>query len=139
MKDRLTHVRADGSAHMVDVSGKDVTARAASARGRVLLSEEAGSAARRERPQGRRAPRWRAWPAQAVKRTPDLILAHPTAVHGVEVDLTVVDEGVEIEATVHSRPHRHRDGGPHRRQRRGPHRHRHGEGGRPACPDHGCP
>ena len=38
---------------------------------------------------------------QAVKKTPDLIpLAHPVAVHGVSVDLTVVDEGVEIVATV---------------------------------------
>ena len=34
----LTHVRADGSAHMVDVSAKAVTAREASAAGRVLLS-----------------------------------------------------------------------------------------------------
>ena len=38
---------------------------------------------------------------QAVKRTPDLIpLAHPIAVHAVEVDLAVVDDGVEIAATV---------------------------------------
>ena len=38
---------------------------------------------------------------QAVKRTPDLIpLAHPVAVHAVEVDLEVVDEGVEIRAVV---------------------------------------
>jgi cyclic pyranopterin phosphate synthase len=36
-----------------------------------------------------------------VKRTPDLIpLAHPIAVHAVEVDLEVGDEGVHIAATV---------------------------------------
>ena len=38
---------------------------------------------------------------QAVKRTPELIpLAHPIAVHGVEVDLAVADDAVDISATV---------------------------------------
>ena len=38
---------------------------------------------------------------QAVKRTPELIpLAHPIAVHGVEVDVTVADVGADITATV---------------------------------------
>ena len=37
----------------------------------------------------------------ATKRTPDLIpLCHPIAVHGVSVDLEVVDDGVNITATV---------------------------------------
>jgi cyclic pyranopterin phosphate synthase len=35
---RLTHVDESGAARMVDVSGKDVTARTASASGRVLVS-----------------------------------------------------------------------------------------------------
>ena len=36
-----------------------------------------------------------------MKRTPDLIpLAHPIAVHGVELDLDVRDDGVDIVATV---------------------------------------
>ena len=49
----LTHVRADGSAHMVDVCAKDVTARSASAAGRVLLSRRRGrGAARRHGAQG---------------------------------------------------------------------------------------
>ena len=43
---RLTHVRADGSAHMVDVSGKEITAREASAAGRVRLSPQAVAALR---------------------------------------------------------------------------------------------
>ena len=42
----LTHVRSDGTAHMVDVSAKAVTAREASAAGRVLLSAAAVSALR---------------------------------------------------------------------------------------------
>jgi cyclic pyranopterin phosphate synthase len=38
---------------------------------------------------------------QGAKRTPDLIpLAHPISVHSVEVDLVVVDDGVDLSATV---------------------------------------
>ena len=40
MSDRLTHVDESGAARMVDVSGKDVTARTATASGRVLVSAE---------------------------------------------------------------------------------------------------
>ena len=85
----LTHVRADGSAHMVDVSAKAVTAREASAAGRVLLSAAAVSALRSGRvPKGDALAVARIAGIQAVKRTPELIpLAHPIAVHGVEVDL----------------------------------------------------
>jgi cyclic pyranopterin phosphate synthase len=87
---------------MVDVSGKDVTARQATARGRVLLSEEAVAALRAgDLPKGDALAVARVAGIQAVKRTPDLIpLAHPIAVHGVEVEVEVVDEGVEVAATV---------------------------------------
>jgi cyclic pyranopterin phosphate synthase len=100
--DRLTHVRDDGSAHMVDVSAKQVTARQASAKGRVLLSAAAVAALRGGTvPKGDALAVARVAGIQAVKRTPDLIpLAHPIAVHAVAVDLEVVDEGVEISATV---------------------------------------
>ena len=37
-QDHLTHLDAAGAARMVDVSGKDVTARTARAGGRVLVS-----------------------------------------------------------------------------------------------------
>ncbi len=98
----LTHVRADGSAHMVDVSAKAVTAREASAAGRVLLGAAAVAALRGGGvPKGDALAVARVAGIQAVKRTPDLIpLAHPIAVHGVVLDLVVVDEGVEISATV---------------------------------------
>ncbi|MCU1538454.1 MAG: cyclohydrolase subunit MoaC [Humibacillus sp.] len=98
----LTHVRADGTAHMVDVSAKPVTAREASAAGRVLLSATAVAALRGGTvPKGDALSVARIAGIQAVKRTPELIpLAHPIAVHGVAVDLVVVDEGVEIKATV---------------------------------------
>jgi cyclic pyranopterin phosphate synthase len=93
----LTHVDARGQARMVDVSAKPVTVRSASARGRVLLGPAAVAALRK----GDALAVARIAGLQAAKRTPDLVpLAHPVAVHGVVVELTVVDEGVEIEATV---------------------------------------
>jgi cyclic pyranopterin phosphate synthase len=99
---RLTHVRADGSAHMVDVSAKDVTVRSATAVGRVLLSAVAVAALRGGAvPKGDALSVARVAAIQAAKRTPDLIpLAHPIGVHGIEVDLVVVDEGVDLTATV---------------------------------------
>jgi cyclic pyranopterin phosphate synthase len=99
---RLTHVRADGSAHMVDVSGKDVTAREASAAGRVLLSPRAVAALRSgDVPKGDALAVARIAGIQGAKRTPELVpLAHPVAVHAVAVDITVADDGVDIVATV---------------------------------------
>jgi cyclic pyranopterin monophosphate synthase len=99
---RLTHVRADGSAHMVDVSAKDVTVRSATAVGRVLMSAAAVAALRGGTvPKGDALSVARIAAIQAAKRTPELIpLAHPIGVHGVEVDLVVVDEGVDLTATV---------------------------------------
>ena len=99
---RLNHLREDGSAHMVDVSAKDVTVRSATAAGRVLLSAAAVAALRGETvPKGDALSVARIAGIQAAKRTPDLIpLAHPIAVHAVEVDLDVVDDGVDLSATV---------------------------------------
>jgi len=98
----LTHLRADGSAHMVDVSAKDVTVRSATAVGRVLLSPAAVAALRGGTvPKGDALSVARIAGILAAKRTPDLIpLAHPIGVHAVEVDLTVVDDGVDLTATV---------------------------------------
>ena len=99
---RLTHLRADGSAHMIDVSAKDVTVRSASAVGRVLLSPQAVAALRGGSvPKGDALSVARIAGIQAAKRTPDLIpLAHPIGVHAVEVNLVVVDDGVDLRATV---------------------------------------
>ena len=99
---QLNHLRADGSAHMVDVSEKDVTVRSATAAGRVLLSAGAVAALRAGTvPKGDALSVARIAGIQAAKRTPDLIpLAHPIAVHSVEVDLVVGDDGVDLSATV---------------------------------------
>jgi cyclic pyranopterin phosphate synthase len=87
---------------MVDVSGKPVTARAASAAGRVLLSPAAVAALREGTvPKGDALAVARIAGLQAVKLTAQLVpLAHPVAVHAASVDLAVVDDGVDIVATV---------------------------------------
>jgi cyclic pyranopterin phosphate synthase len=99
---RLTHVDDRGQARMVDVSAKAVTVRRATARGRVLLSAEAVAALRGGTvPKGDALAVARIAGLQAAKRTPDLVpLAHPIAVHGVEVELEVADDGVDLAATV---------------------------------------
>ena len=98
----LTHIDESGHARMVDVSGKDVTARQARASGRVLLSAAAIAALRAgEVPKGDALAVARIAGIQGAKRTPDLIpLCHPIALHAVAVDLTVGDDAVLIEATV---------------------------------------
>src|SRR6516164_10507683 len=98
MSDGLTHVDGAGHARMVDVSGKDVTARSACASGRVLLSAEAVAALRAgEVPKGDALAVARIAGIQAAKRTPDLVpLCHPIAIHAVTVDLDVADDAVEI-------------------------------------------
>jgi cyclic pyranopterin monophosphate synthase len=99
---RLTHVDDRGQARMVDVSAKAVTVRRATARGRVLLSPEAVQALRGGTvPKGDALAVARIAGLQAAKRTPDLVpLAHPVAVHGVQVELDVADDGVDVSATV---------------------------------------
>lgn len=102
MTDRLTHVGDDGSARMVDVSAKDVTVRTARAAGRVLVSPEVVAALRAgDVPKGDALAVARVAGIQGAKRTPDLVpLCHPLAIHGVDVELAVTDDAVEISATV---------------------------------------
>jgi cyclic pyranopterin phosphate synthase len=99
---RLSHLDEAGRARMVDVSGKDVTVRTATASGRVLLSAQAVAALRDGTvPKGDALAVARIAGIAGAKRTPDLIpLCHPLAIHGVVVDLTVEDSGVAITASV---------------------------------------
>ena len=98
----LTHIDASGNAHMVDVADREVTTRTATTVGRVLLSKEVVTLLRDGAvPKGDVLATARIAGIMATKRTPDLIpLCHPIAVHGVSVELVVVDEGVDITATV---------------------------------------
>jgi cyclic pyranopterin monophosphate synthase len=98
----LTHVDESGAARMVDVSGKDVTARTATASGRVLVSAEVVALLRGEGvPKGDALAVARIAGIMGAKQTPALIpLCHPLAISGVTLDLTVADDAVEITATV---------------------------------------
>ncbi|ABL80317.1 MULTISPECIES: cyclic pyranopterin monophosphate synthase MoaC [unclassified Nocardioides] len=102
---RLTHVDESGAARMVDVSGKDVTARTATASGRVLVSETVVGLLRGEGvPKGDALGVARVAGIMAAKQTPTLIpLCHPLSISGVSVDLEVTDDpepSVAIRATV---------------------------------------
>jgi cyclic pyranopterin monophosphate synthase len=96
----LTHLDESGQARMVDVSAKAVTARSATATGRVLLSPVAVAALREGNlPKGDALAVARIAGIQGAKRTPDLIpLCHPIGLHSVSVDLLVTDDGVSITA-----------------------------------------
>jgi cyclic pyranopterin monophosphate synthase len=102
----FTHLNEHGEARMVDVTDKSVTTRAATARCRVSLSAEVVALLRAgDLPKGDALGVARIAAIQATKRTPDLIpLCHPIAVHGVDVDVSVVEAQpsayVEITATV---------------------------------------
>jgi len=100
--DRLTHVDDAGAARMVDVSAKDVTARTATATGRVLVAPEVVALLRGAGvPKGDTLAVARLAGIMGAKQTPSLIpLCHPLAISGVTVDLEVTDEAVQIAATV---------------------------------------
>ncbi|HZP81267.1 MAG TPA: cyclic pyranopterin monophosphate synthase MoaC [Chthonomonadaceae bacterium] len=99
---RLTHLDAQGHAHMVDVSEKPETARRAVARGKINLSAETVRLLRDNAvPKGDALGVARVAGILAAKRTSDLIpLCHPLPITRVALDLTVTEAGVEIEAEV---------------------------------------
>lgn len=102
--DELTHLDEHGRARMVDVSGKDATAREATARGEVRTTPEVVRlVASGEAPKGDVLAAARIAGIMAAKRTSDLIpLSHPLPVSAVSVDLSLDEPGgrVLIEATV---------------------------------------
>lgn len=102
MSGEFTHLDASGAARMVDVSGKEVTVRTATASGSVSVSTEVVALLRGGGvPKGDALAVARIAGIQAAKRTPDLVpLCHPLAIHGVDVDLQVLDDAVAIRATV---------------------------------------
>jgi len=98
----LTHIDAEGAAHMVDVSGKEVTTREAVAKGRISMSAEAAAAIRDgSAKKGDVLAVARVSGIMAAKRTSDLIpLCHPLPISSVSIDLTPDASGVNATATV---------------------------------------
>jgi cyclic pyranopterin phosphate synthase len=93
----LSHVDPDGAVRMVDVGDKPLSHRRAVARASVLMAPET-VARLGELPKGDALATARLAGIMAAKRTSDLIpLCHPLPLTVVEVGLTVVATGVEIE------------------------------------------
>lgn len=98
----LSHFNAAGQAHMVDVGGKPVTDRAATARVlvRMLPATRDLIAAGTSR-KGDVLGAARLAEIMAAKRTADLIpLCHPLPISSVSIDLDLGEDGVEIAAHV---------------------------------------
>jgi cyclic pyranopterin monophosphate synthase len=94
----LSHVQADGTIRMVDVGAKPRSRRRAVARGSVLMASETANRLG-DLPKGDALTTAKLAGIMAAKRTSDLIpLCHPLPLTVVEVELTVVETGVEITA-----------------------------------------
>ena len=91
---------AGGSVHMVDVGGKPLSRRRALARARVTMAADTARRLR-ELPKGDALATAQVAGIMAAKRTSELIpLCHPLPLSLVDVRLDVVDDGVEVTATV---------------------------------------
>lgn len=99
---QFTHLNSQGEARMVDVTEKQITARTATAEAFVRCSREVVAALRDQRiPKGDVLAVSRAAGIAAAKRVPDLLpLAHVIGIHGVTIDLEIIDEGIALTATV---------------------------------------
>lgn len=98
----LTHFDAKGDAHMVDVTGKEITTRTATARGSVRMNAETRNLVRDgTAKKGDVLAVARLAGIMAAKKTADLIpLCHPLPLSKVALELDLSETGVEISATV---------------------------------------
>ncbi len=99
---KLTHIREDGSAAMVDVSEKPVVRREAIAAGKIILQAETlALISDGEIPKGDVLAVARIAGIQAAKKTADLIpLCHQLPLTKVAVDFLPESDGIKISATV---------------------------------------
>ncbi|MFM2236652.1 MAG: hypothetical protein RL209_686 [Pseudomonadota bacterium] len=98
----LTHLNADGGAHMVDVSAKADTAREAVAEGRISMSAEALAAIRAgNMKKGDVLGTARIAGILAAKKTSDLIpLCHPLMLSKISVEFSYETSAIRVEARV---------------------------------------
>lgn len=102
MTDQLTHLNADGHAHMVDVTDKNVTKRSATAQALVeMKSTTLEKVIAGGLPKGDVLATARIAGIQACKKTSDLIpLCHPLMISKVSVDINVIsDQQLQILCT----------------------------------------
>ena len=96
----LSHVAESGEVRMVDVGAKPVSRRRAVASARVRMAAETARLLR-ELPKGDALVTAQLAGIMAAKRTAELIpLCHPLPLTRIDVDVTALDDGVEITATV---------------------------------------
>jgi cyclic pyranopterin phosphate synthase len=98
----LTHIREDGSAHMVDVSAKSATTRRAVAQAVVVTTEAvAAMVLSGDLPKGEAIGTARIAGIMAAKQTPALIpLCHPLPLTSITVDITAAANRLQVLATV---------------------------------------
>ena len=101
MPGEFSHLDEKGRARMVDVGGKNKTARSARAEALVVMSEALLERLRsRTLPKGDPFEVVRIAGIQAAKKTSDLIpLCHPLPLSKIDVDVELTDTGARIEAT----------------------------------------
>ena len=99
--DRLSHVGEDGSARMVDVSAKPVSAREAVAAGRIILKPETIELVSANKiAKGNVFATARIAGVQAAKKTSELIpLCHGLNLSHVDVDIAAAGNAVEVTCT----------------------------------------
>lgn len=98
----LTHLDEHGAAHMVDVGGKAVTRRVATASGRITMSDEALDAIRRgNTSKGDVLGTARIAGIMAAKQTANLIpLCHPLPLDQISIDLAIEAGAINATASV---------------------------------------
>lgn len=98
----LTHLRSDGSAHMVDVTDKAVTKRIATAQAYFVTREDVVSRLMAgDLPKGEALSTARIAGIMAAKRTAELIpLCHPLPLTKLSVDFYAEHDRVRVVATV---------------------------------------
>ena len=96
----LSHIDADGAARMVDVGGKESTARMARATGRIRMDAGTLAAVREgNAPKGDVLGPARIAGIMAAKRTGELIpLCHPLALDAVDVDFAFEEDAIRVTA-----------------------------------------
>jgi cyclic pyranopterin phosphate synthase len=98
--DELSHVDSEGTVRMVDVGGKALSRRRATARAELRMRSETARRLRKL-PKGDALAAARLAGIMAAKRTSELIpLCHPLPLSYVEVDLAVGDAAVDIVVSV---------------------------------------
>ena len=99
---RLTHVAADGTAHMVDVSGKPESARAAAASGQIFLQPATLALIERQAiAKGNVLATARIAGIQAAKATSSLIpLCHTLLLQHVDISFDIRPDGIGITCEV---------------------------------------